>query len=165
MLSTIGKGLNERIKMIRIKMGMTMEEFGKLVLDANKSVVSKWEKGLTVPNNERLLRIAELGNISTEYLLSGNPFSELTREEVAAYEVAETKWQKKHWNIKQYQEKTHVRLEDFLTDSRRNFYISDHKLTNEDIKMLIALYGGKEKNYPSDEEIEKEYEEIKKKTC
>lgn len=82
-MSAIGDGLNERIKMIRIKKGMTMEEFGEHILNANKSVVSKWEKGLTVPNNERLKMIAQFGNISVSELLYGLD-SEL-KEKVSKY--------------------------------------------------------------------------------
>lgn len=63
-------------------------------------------------------------------------------------------------NLSLYQERFHVRIEDFLKDERKSFYIDDHKLTHEEIRMLITLYGGKEKNYPSDEQMEKEYEEI-----
>ena len=89
-------------------------------------------------------------------------YENMSPEEVKKHEDDILKWNKKNWNIKQYQEKIHVRLEDFLEDNRRNFYIGDHKLTNEDIKMLITLYGGKEKNYPSNEQIEEEYEAIKR---
>jgi len=49
-----------------------MEEFGKLFNPiANKSLVSKWENGKSLPNNERLKKITEIGNISMEYLLEG----------------------------------------------------------------------------------------------
>ncbi|PGR00889.1 transcriptional regulator, partial [Bacillus cereus] len=68
------------------KNGMTLEEFGKQILNANKSVVSKWEKGITVPNNERLAKIAEIGNVTIEYLLSGNPFDNLSLEEKQYFE-------------------------------------------------------------------------------
>ncbi|HEA0021265.1 helix-turn-helix domain-containing protein [Staphylococcus aureus] len=50
-----------------------MEEFGKKFKHkAHKSIVSKWEKGLTKPNNERLKEIAELGNVSVDYILYGS---------------------------------------------------------------------------------------------
>lgn len=39
-----------------------MEEFGnKFNSKAHKSIISKWEKGLTKPSNERLKEIADLG--------------------------------------------------------------------------------------------------------
>lgn len=89
-------------------------------------------------------------------------FDSMSLEEIKEYEEESLKAYVKHENIKQYQEKMHTRIEDFLKDKRRSFYIDDHKLTHEEIRMLITLYGGKEKNYPSNEQIEKEYEEIKK---
>jgi transcriptional regulator with XRE-family HTH domain len=73
-------GLSQRIKLIRIKNGMTLEEFGKQILNANKSVASKWERGVTVPNNKRLLKIAEVGNVTIDYLLSGNSVDNLQPE-------------------------------------------------------------------------------------
>ncbi|MGK0539591.1 helix-turn-helix domain-containing protein [Staphylococcus haemolyticus] len=35
-------------------------------------MVSKWEKGLTKPSNERLKEIADLGNVSINQLLYGD---------------------------------------------------------------------------------------------
>lgn len=60
--------VGHKIKTIRIQMGLTTEEFGK-ELTATKGTVSKWENGHYLPNNERLKRIAELGNITVEQLL------------------------------------------------------------------------------------------------
>lgn len=56
------------IKSIRLKHRMSMESFGNL-LNAHKSLVSKWEKGITRPNSERLSKIANLGNITIIELL------------------------------------------------------------------------------------------------
>ena len=47
---TIGK----RIEQIRNEKGMSQEEFGSLIDNAHKSLVSKWEKGQSLPNNNRL---------------------------------------------------------------------------------------------------------------
>lgn len=61
-----------RISSIRKKQGLTLEEFGKRVLDAGKSNVSKWERGLTIPSNERIKKIAEMGDVTTDYLIHGD---------------------------------------------------------------------------------------------
>ncbi|MDW8563860.1 helix-turn-helix transcriptional regulator [Staphylococcus shinii] len=72
--------LAKNIKKIRQSLGMSMEEFGKeFDVTAHKSLVSKWEKGLSKPNNERLKKIAELGNISIDELLYGT-FEEYLHE-------------------------------------------------------------------------------------
>lgn len=70
--------LANNIKKIRKDLGLTMEEFGKKFKhEAHKSIVSKWEKGLTKPSNERLKEIADLGNISINQLLYGDFLGEL----------------------------------------------------------------------------------------
>ena len=66
------KQVGERIRIIRKEKGMTMEEFGKLVGDAKKSAVGNWERGDNFPNNERLKRIAEIGDITVNELLNGS---------------------------------------------------------------------------------------------
>lgn len=68
--------IGQRIKNIRLSRGMTLEEFGAL-FDAAKSNVSKWEKGKSLPNPERIKAIAEFANISIEELVSpsDNPTS------------------------------------------------------------------------------------------
>ena len=67
-----------RIKNIRLELGDTLEEFGLRIARVlnvqsskapNKSLVSRWENDLNLPNKERLKVIAELGNITVEELL------------------------------------------------------------------------------------------------
>ena len=53
--------LGELIKRIRIRMGMTQEEFGKLIDNSTKSMVSKWERGETLPNSQRKVILIHLG--------------------------------------------------------------------------------------------------------
>lgn len=69
------KKVGERIHKIRINLTskkMSLESFGKLLNPpSDKSSVRKWEQGMNLPNNERLKQIAELGNVSTDYLLFG----------------------------------------------------------------------------------------------
>ncbi|MGK4179341.1 helix-turn-helix domain-containing protein [Lapidilactobacillus dextrinicus] len=64
------------IREIRRSLGETMEEFGKhFIPSADKSIVSRWELGKSIPNAKRLKKIAELGNVSTEFLLNGRGLS------------------------------------------------------------------------------------------
>lgn len=66
------KEIGSRIKSIRISQGLSMEEFGKkFEPKATKGTVSNWENGNYLPNNERLKRIAELGEVTMTYLLEG----------------------------------------------------------------------------------------------
>lgn len=66
------KKIASRIRVIRNELGLTMKEFGqKFDPPASDSIVSRWERGISAPNNERLKRIAELGNVSMFYLTTG----------------------------------------------------------------------------------------------
>lgn len=64
--------VGNRIKNIRKSKGLTLEEFGKFFENADKSLVSKWERGKAIPNNSRLKMIAQFGDISVNELLYGS---------------------------------------------------------------------------------------------
>ncbi|WP_156018910.1 helix-turn-helix domain-containing protein [Streptococcus ruminantium] len=64
------KILGQRIKAIRLDRGMTLEEFGKL-FGTSKSIVSRWESGISSPNPERLKTIAKVGDMTVSQLLHG----------------------------------------------------------------------------------------------
>lgn len=68
------KDVGQRIKLIRLERGMTLEEFGKL-FNTSKGIISRWENGISIPNPERLKKIAEFGDVSIEYLLNGENIS------------------------------------------------------------------------------------------
>lgn len=65
------KQVGNRIKGIRLLKNETMEEMANAI-GSNKSNVSRWERGLNVPNEATLERIAEHGNTSVEELLYGS---------------------------------------------------------------------------------------------
>lgn len=68
-----------RIKEIRLKLGCSMDEFASRIDDKAKSgTVSNWETGKNLPNNKRLNRIAELGNVSAKELLFGDERTYIT---------------------------------------------------------------------------------------
>lgn len=58
----------KKIKAIRQEHGMTMEEFGEK-FNTSKNSVHNWESGRNLPNNSRLVEIAEFGNIMLEELI------------------------------------------------------------------------------------------------
>lgn len=74
------------INHIRRNLGLTMKEFGqKFNPPASDSIVSRWERGISLPNNQRLKKIAELGEISVETILSGDPFEKMSIEEIEEF--------------------------------------------------------------------------------
>lgn len=60
--------LNENIKAIRKSKGLTQEELG-IKLNVVRQTVSKWEKGLSVPDSEMLISISEVLETSVSTLL------------------------------------------------------------------------------------------------
>ncbi|MGO2657615.1 MAG: helix-turn-helix domain-containing protein [Lactococcus lactis] len=64
------KSVGSRINDIRLSLGLSMEQFGKL-FNTSKGTVNNWEKGRNLPNKENLLKIANLGDTTIEYILHG----------------------------------------------------------------------------------------------
>lgn len=63
--------LNEKIKSLRKQRGFTQEELA-IRLNVVRQTISKWEKGLSVPDAELLIKIADLFEISTSELLGAD---------------------------------------------------------------------------------------------
>lgn len=71
--------LNENMKNLRKARGMSQEELA-VRLHVVRQTVSKWERGISVPDAETLAQIAEIFEVSVEKLL-GITFQEETQEE------------------------------------------------------------------------------------
>ena len=56
------------IKAARINMHMTQDELAEK-LDVSRQSVSKWESGKAIPDSNKVLAIAELFGVSTDFLL------------------------------------------------------------------------------------------------
>ncbi|OEK71094.1 hypothetical protein AST01_02455 [Staphylococcus equorum] len=78
------ENVGKRIKSIRLSSADTMEEFGQAVDNANKSLVSKWERGASFPNKHRMKIICEIGNVTVPYLLYGS-YDEFVKDLINAY--------------------------------------------------------------------------------
>lgn len=63
-----GNTLGSRIKYVREKMNYTGEEFGKL-LNVTKVAVSNWENDNRKPDVDMIVKIANLSNVTTDFLL------------------------------------------------------------------------------------------------
>lgn len=60
--------IGNRIRSIRNSLDLKGEEFGKL-LNVTKVAVSNWENGNRTPDIQTLSKIADLGNVTADYLL------------------------------------------------------------------------------------------------
>ena len=74
--------LAENIKAIRKQRGMTQEELAAR-LNVVRQTVSKWEKGLSVPDADLLKRIAEILEIDVSTLLGAPISTETNTNEIA----------------------------------------------------------------------------------
>lgn len=81
--------LNENLKTLRKNKGYSQEQLA-IRLNVVRQTVSKWEKGLSVPDAQMLMEIAEVFSVSVNELL-GNDIEQETKTdtlEVIAQELA-----------------------------------------------------------------------------
>ncbi|MBE6173207.1 MAG: XRE family transcriptional regulator [Enterococcus faecium] len=65
--------VGRRIKEIRTNLGYSMSQFGELISNSPKTTVNNWERGINLPKEDKLKKIALLGKITTNELLHGSP--------------------------------------------------------------------------------------------
>ena len=139
--------IHTRIRKIRQNLGLTMEDFGKKFTPvASKGVVSNWENGYNFPNNERIKRIAELGNVTVDYLLEGKvTFKEIylmptdEREKYLNQTSNSIKYE-----VLQYMSKKYTTLDDFETIEEAMllyevFYFIDNFIIKNNISAISDL--------------------------
>lgn len=59
--------LGNQIKVIRVGLGETMEQFGRR-FNTSKGTVNNWEKGRNAPNRANLKKIADLSDNPKEFV-------------------------------------------------------------------------------------------------
>ncbi|MBM6506793.1 helix-turn-helix domain-containing protein [Staphylococcus pasteuri] len=64
--------LGNRIKQHRQNKGMNMREFGEYIDNTSDSIVSRWERNVSIPNSKRLKLIADDMNTTVSELLGSN---------------------------------------------------------------------------------------------
>lgn len=74
--------LQDNIKLFRKERGLTQEELA-IRVNVVRQTVSKWEKGLSVPDAEMLQKIAEVLEVSVSQLLGEEKEAEKGRDEIA----------------------------------------------------------------------------------
>lgn len=73
--------LHERLRELRKKAGYSQEALAE-ALDVSRQAVSKWESGTTNPDINNLIRLGELYQVSTDFILLGSsPEEELSDPE------------------------------------------------------------------------------------
>jgi len=67
--------INDRIRRARLQKGLTLEALAIQLGDITKQALSKYEKGLTIPNSTRLLQLAKVLQVSPEYFFRADAIS------------------------------------------------------------------------------------------
>lgn len=66
--------IEERIQELRKSKGLSQEQLAE-TLGVSRQAVSKWESGQSMPEVEKLLAMSSLFDVSTDYILKGEPDS------------------------------------------------------------------------------------------
>ncbi|OQO86093.1 transcriptional regulator [Enterococcus casseliflavus] len=73
--------MGNRMQEIRKNRGETLEKFGKkFTRPAGKNVVTRWEKGINIPDIERIMNVAYLGKVTVPYILYGDTFGKMLKK-------------------------------------------------------------------------------------
>ena len=59
----------KKIREIRTDLGYSMAQFGELISNSPKTTVNNWERGINLPKEDKLKKIALLGKTTVEELL------------------------------------------------------------------------------------------------
>ena len=80
------KMLSENLKIFRKRKGLTQENVAE-ALNVVRQTVSKWEKGISVPDADMLIRLAEVLDVSVNELI-GSSVADEKNEDMIAVELA-----------------------------------------------------------------------------
>lgn len=79
--------LSEKIIQLRKKQGWSQEELA-MQMNVSRQAVSKWEQAQSIPDLDKILLLAQLFDVSTDYLLKDNlEIEESSNDEEVAYVV------------------------------------------------------------------------------
>lgn len=125
--------LGQKIRHIRLLNGLSGKAFGEL-LGVTKATISQWENNTNTPSTDNLIKIAEYGKVSTDYLINDTEvpcYIKDTYELLRATEdISNIKaLVKSYWDKCQYEDKTlwtNFALEELLTPE--DYYTILHAL-------------------------------------
>lgn len=70
--------MGKRIREVRKNREETLEKFGKnFTIYTGKNVISRWKKGINIPDIEKLMNIAYLGKVTVPYLMYGEDYKNI----------------------------------------------------------------------------------------
>ena len=63
--------IGEQIQKLRIRKGLTQEQLAEM-LEVSRQSISKWELGQAIPDVDKIIRMSELFDVSTDSILLRN---------------------------------------------------------------------------------------------
>lgn len=126
--------LSRNIKKIRLSKGLNQQQFGALFFPAaDKSIVSRWEKGNSIPNADRLKKISEISGMSVIYLTTGEKtFNDLSDEEKQSIQTQQKDW------LNSVNKNTTEMLSSLLTDNFiKNLTIYEKALLSNSSRFIM----------------------------
>lgn len=89
---------NENLKIIRKAKGYTQEELA-IKIHVVRQTISKWEKGLSVPDADTLSKLADVLEIKVSELLGSEIKEETNKNEVAEQLALKNRRHKRIWKV------------------------------------------------------------------
>lgn len=62
------KAFGYRLASLRAERGLTGKQLGEMI-GADKTIIAQWESGKCYPNNERLIKLADIFGVTIDYLM------------------------------------------------------------------------------------------------
>lgn len=62
--------ISKQLIHLRSVKGISQEDLASL-MDVTRQAVSKWETDQAIPDSEKIVRLSEIFNVSTDYILKG----------------------------------------------------------------------------------------------
>lgn len=166
--------LGSLVRKARKERKLTTTELAKSI-NLTQGYISHIENNRKVPSHDILNRLAQALNVPyLDLMLAAGYYSEEDLRQRKAQEDylnsmtpleynEYVNLQLQSYEIEEFRRKEFTDIEELL---KKNIYFNKYKLTKHDrkvvYKILTALFEDKEKNYPSDEEIEEAFHEEKR---
>lgn len=86
----MGNILGERIRQLRLKKGLTQQKLAEM-LNTTNATISNYETGASTPDYETLIKLSDIFNVTTDYLLGRTDEPTAIKEKQTAYSIDKSK--------------------------------------------------------------------------
>ena len=86
----------EKLQSLRQRAGMSQDQLAER-LEVSRQAVSRWERDETMPETDKVVALADIFDVTTDYLLRPQPESSETKTEKPPRAFAKRKWYLLGW--------------------------------------------------------------------